>query len=170
MRRWLNDYSKNVGAVLSIVFIFVIALSFANKQASNRVQQAATVAHAGRPLDVLGETYEAKGYTIAINRIQSYPVDETSADKRIQVEIALTNTSDSTLQLSPGLQMYLQDSKGMAYPVTARYLGEGEAVGGPVGPGATTNVTVDFDLPPSASPASFIYQSDISSEQQVIKL
>lgn len=169
MKLWRNRHRQNLSALFGVVLLLVVAGVWANHKAGERSQQLAQAAGVGK-LGVLGETYKAENYSLSLGKVGSYPVDETSGIKRHIAEVTIKNLSAYNFEISPGLQMSLRDARGIAYMATARYLAEGEVIGGPLGPGASSEIKLDFDLPSTVVPVEFIFQADAATQSTVIRL
>lgn len=167
----LNKLNKTVSAILGAFVVFTLLVIAANKQAGRQVSliSQAPLANEGQK-GVLGESYQAKGYVLTLGDVKSYPIDETTATVRTMTEVVITNNSDTVLQISPGLQMFIIDRDGGPHTVTARYLNVGVTIGGPIGPGETAHINADFDLPADLMANSFVFQKDAASEPTVVSL
>ncbi|GEM_PF-2011433 len=107
---------------------------------------------------------------IIVSGVTEVQPDPVSGKKRITVNLTFQNLSTKTLQVSPGLQMFLHTGTGQLHDMTAKYLAPRQIIGGPLEPGARSDLSIDFDIPNTAVPAEFIYQSDAAAAPNVIKL
>jgi hypothetical protein len=103
---------------------------------------------------------------ITVNQLGRNPADSQD----VQVSVNVFNSGQSTVQISPGLQMLLQDKLGTSHSYTAEYLPPGQTVGGPLAPGENRTETLDFKLPVDAAPAAFIFQENAGANPAKIGL
>jgi len=118
---------------------------------------------------VLGESTTATPYAVKVNHVQT-SIDQASAAKRVTVSLRLENTSNTILQIAPGMQMYLVTDAGTAYNMTTQYLPPGQVIGGPLAPANTENLAIDFLIPASQAAERFILQLDASTTPTVIPI
>jgi hypothetical protein len=134
-----------------------------DKAATKKLAQASSVNKAG----VLGVQTLNPGYILTVNNTKV--IDQTGElnedEKHIAVDVTFVNTGDHVLQMSPLLQMHLQNDKGGLYPVNAA-LSEGEELGGPIPIGATVKGTVDFAVPKNTSIKKLSFQLDDKSNRE----
>ncbi len=119
---------------------------------------------------VLGATYIAKDYSVYVNKVVSHPTDIANSGRRYSADVTLVNTSNLALDYSPGLQLSLVDGTGQIYAPTAKYLADGQTLGGSLAPGQNTTSTIDFDLPQASQPTELQFQEDLTSKVTKIKL
>ncbi len=132
-----------------------------------------TTPHHGNVLSqttAANRTARTAAYALTIKDVTQAPTDSVSGLKRVTVALNIDNLTSDIIQISPGLQMFLRTSTGQQYNLTAKYLAPGIDIGGPVAAGAQTSLNVDFDLPASSTPTTFIYQPDAGSTPSQIKL
>jgi hypothetical protein len=103
---------------------------------------------------------------VRVNKV-SRPADNPG---RVTLNITTTNTLRSILQISPGLQMTLQDTGGKSYNYTAAYLPSGASVGGPLAAGAVRSENIDFEIPENTIAQSLTFQLDASTTPLVVGL
>lgn len=94
----------------------------------------------------------------------------TTDNKHINLTVTFQNTSSDTVLLSPGLQTVLTDTSGGAYSYTARYQPAGATIGGPLAPGSSTTLNLDFDMPAELLPQALSFQQDASSKAVLVGL
>jgi hypothetical protein len=98
------------------------------------------------------------------------PADAQTSLARVSLSAHLENLSNSTLQVSPGLQMFLDGSDNHVYPMTAQYLTPRQVIGGPLPPKASTDLSLDFELPAGVTPRYFTYEPDAASPPTKLEL
>jgi hypothetical protein len=103
---------------------------------------------------------------IVVSQLERNPSDSQD----VKLTVNLVNSTNSTIQISPGLQMLLQDTAGTSHSYTAEYLSPGQTVGGPLAAGENRTETLDFKLPVDATPAAFIFQQYAGSTTASIGL
>jgi hypothetical protein len=95
---------------------------------------------------------------------------KTGTTERVTTTVRVHNITNTTLQLSPGLQFNLIDTSGGSHPYTAAYVSPETTIGGPLAAGKTTTLTLDFDLAPSESARYIEFQADAGSQQVQVGL
>lgn len=119
---------------------------------------------------VLSESSKRSDYQLTIAKVTKDGVNSSAQTKRFTVSPVILNLSDKTIQLSPGLQMFLNDKNNVRYSMTARYLAAGKVVGGPLAGHTSTRLDVDFEIPISSTPKQFIFQVDGGSAPTTVEL
>jgi hypothetical protein len=121
--------------------------------------------------DVLG-TSTNNYYDVKVVSKQLTPTKDMGGVSitRVGLQIGVTNKTANTLQIAPGLQMFLASNTGKVYPITARYVSPGVVIGGPLAGNSYTQMNIDFDLPASEQPESLTFQEDLSKPIVTIKL
>jgi hypothetical protein len=129
-----------------------------------------------QPGHVLGQTNTksrhaaAADYDLTISNFSQSTPNTNSGYKRVQIALTLKNLSRNTLQISPGLQMFVRLSSGRQASITANYLAPGQIIGGPLDPDLTSELSFDYEIPSGETPIQFIYQPDAQSPSAVIEL
>lgn len=119
---------------------------------------------------VNGISVKSSQAEVAVKDVVIGAQDDALAVKRVSVRLQITNKSSAELVISPGFQMFLLDENQHIYNVTARYLAEGASIGGPIASNQKMELTVDFDILPTASPKQFKFQTDATSEPIEVRL
>jgi hypothetical protein len=120
--------------------------------------------------NVASQSARTANYNLIISSVTEGMTDTVTGNKRVTVKLNFQNLSKKTLQISPGLQMFMRGANGTQYNMTAKYLARRQVIGGPLPAGVRSDLSIDFDLPSAAIPAAFIYQPDAGSTPSVIKL
>lgn len=97
---------------------------------------------------------------IATNTLE---LDAATQLRHYQVTMALTNISDSVIQFSPGLQVFIVTETGERTVATAKFLDPKTVIGGPIANGGTWQGTLDFELSDTAMPLKIVIEKDASS-------
>ena len=135
--------------VIGLQLLFVIAIAVGiNKIQTNKQHPASA--------DAVTTPY----FSVKIDGVANYPINTVTQMHRVSVTVSITNSGGSVIQISPGLQMVLEDNTNINHPFTAEYLPPGQVIGGPLQPGQTWTEPVDFDLSSSQTPSTFIYSVD----------
>jgi hypothetical protein len=149
-----------IGVLSAATFLAFISLSSGSsthKAVNHRDHTAVLSAHTGL-------------YQLNINKVITISSDIKNKTKRVTTEVQLKNLSGSTLQISPGLQMFLVDQNGSRYNVTAKFLAPGVNIGGPLATNASRTQGIDFEIPTNSTPQKFIFQLDSSAAITSISL
>jgi hypothetical protein len=96
--------------------------------------------------------------------------DKNGTSRHVSLNVTVHNITNTTQELAPGLQFYLVDSAGNAHPYTAAYQAPGATIGGPLRPGATTTLPLDFEMAPSEIPSYLQFQLNAGSQQVTVGL
>jgi hypothetical protein len=131
------------------------------KAANKKLAQATETKTAG----VLGVQTTNPGYVLTVDATKIKDASDSDDLKHIAVNLTLVNTGDHVLQVSPLLQMHLQNDKGGLYQVDGSS-SENDELGGPVPVGATVKGTVNFAVPKSARINKFAFQLDDRSNRE----
>jgi len=90
-------------------------------------------------------------------------LDPATQLRHYQVTMALTNISDSVVQFSPGLQVFIVTESGERTAATAKFLDPETVIGGPIATGETWQGMLDFELSDTAMPSNIVIEKDASS-------
>lgn len=145
--------------VIALTGVFVIANSIVGKHS-----QLADITN------VLGVSTANNFYDVKVVGIQQQQAVAGEATKRVSLQVGVTNKTAQTLQIAPGLQMFLTSNTGKIYPITARYMTPGVLIGGPLAANGYTSLSIDYEISASEQPASFSFQEDLSKPTVTIKL
>ncbi|HET6925188.1 MAG TPA: hypothetical protein VFH39_05150 [Candidatus Saccharimonadales bacterium] len=165
MRTFLKtERQRHWAAALSVIaFLSLIPVAFDTTPAVPPHKPAPQSGITPGRHAVLGDSALRQQYGIKVISLNIGQTDQDSQNRHVTVTVSITNLSDQSMQVSPGLEMNLRTSDGSLYPMTAEYLPAGTVVGGPVAAKETRAMDVDFKLPASAVPAAFVFQPDAAS-------
>lgn len=167
-----NRRRKQTAIVLGLAAVISIlpAVLLSTPPPSPHTQVSYQPVHQASQHKVLGAMIVNTQYSLQVIATDLGEVDNTTQTRRFTAHISLHNESSEVMQVSPGLQMSVVDTKGTVYSMTAEYLPAGTVVGGPISPGATEILDIDFKLPATASVAAFRYQPDAAAKATRITL
>lgn len=107
---------------------------------------------------VLGtQTQKSSGYDVKITSVKR--------SNQLQIGVTVTNTSDKTLQLSPGLQFNIVST---ASRQVQDLLPTAVMTGGPLAPGASTSGVLTFATPPAADQFELRFYPDVTGTDYVV--
>jgi hypothetical protein len=95
---------------------------------------------------------------------------EVAGMKRVTASVTIVNNGSAVLQISPGLQFFMVDAKGIVYPYTADYLAAGAVTGGPIAGGGRATEQLDFALPIGTVPHIMSFQRDAGTPAVIVGL
>ncbi len=113
---------------------------------------------------VLGTSQKQSEVAIKVLSTDQLEVESGYGKKVIRLGVEVQNDSNADLLLSPGLQTFLSGNNGTLYNYTAVY-NNSQPVGGVIESGSKIKLDLDYEIPNSVYPKSFIFQKDATSAQ-----
>jgi hypothetical protein len=166
MRRTTKNQTTNillpVASIVSMVFAGTAILQL-SQASTNPAAPPATSQNANNNLPSSASNNCCE---ITINNASTSVSDR----KHLALSITLKNLTSQTIQISPGLQMYITDANGAKYSYTAEFKPAGVVIGGPLAANSSTTLDLDFVMPSQANPRTFSFQQDASSPVLILGL
>lgn len=97
---------------------------------------------------------------VSLNEMTLDPITHL---RHYQVTMTVNNISDSSVEFSPGMQVFITSETGMPSAATAKFLAPETVTGGSIAPGKNWHGTLDFEYPDDSEPVKVVVEKDASS-------
>jgi hypothetical protein len=166
MKKKIHSISKPKAALM--LGLIIVALSGTFVCANIIINKKHQVANL---TDVLGSSSNSY-YDVKVlgHQTNASSGADGTAFTRVTTQMGVTNKTNTTLQIAPGLQVFLTSNTGTIYPITARYLTPGVVLGGELAANSYMLLNLDFDIPQAEQPSTITFQLDLSKPTVTIKL
>lgn len=122
--------------------------------------------HGRRPSHVLGKA-STTGTPPSIELISNTTSPTTSA-QHTNIVINFTNRGNDQILLAPGMQFTLVTTAGTIVNATAEYTQPDVIVGGPLSPGSSTKLSLDFTIPNSEQATQLVFTENTQTKPIVL--
>lgn len=151
---------KIITIVLTTLTLLAITAVFAMSNNNSNFQESKSV---------LGEFTQKTNVSVQVISNNELEVEASFGKKIVRLGVELSNNSNTELLVSPGLQTFLVGSNNKLYSFTAVYSTD-QPIGGVVEAGTKIKMDLDFEIPETVSPKTFIFQKDATSPQVEVQI
>lgn len=158
-----NIHKKHISAVLVLLLFSASGYYLTGNAAINRGANAKASITTPKAVSDDGT------FSLTTSGFRVSPIASSPSLSKVTVDITVSNTSAGLMQISPGLQMYLNTNTGTSYPFTAEYLPAGTTIGGPLASKNIMTLGVDYKIPISETPNSLTFHPDGSTKPLTVR-